>query len=221
MVCGCSLWMNFASCCGSAFCRASKEAASAPSALVSRSSRRLAWSGSKARCSSLRANSIARRATASPPLAMGWNSSRTDSACSAVMAGSLATSRLTFPTSSSLSCCSNCALASSPSATSKMAALRRLGSSSSDLVVFRIMAGTPAQALVLFLLADPTAQDLHRDLRFLGDLVAQVFGKDFGFLGDDGRQFERTERLGIRLGLQRVALGKLRFHLVLNLARRG
>src|ERR1035438_4388255 len=146
---------------------------------------------------------------------MWWNSSRTDSACSAVIAVNLATSRLTFPTSSSFSCCSNTALDSSPSATSKMAALRRLGrSSASDLVVFRIMAATPGQALVLFLLADPTAQDLHRDVRFLGNLVAQVFGKDFGFLGNDGREFERTERLGIRLGLQRVALGKLRFHLV-------
>ena len=34
MVCGCSLWMNLASCCGSAFWMASKDAASAPSAFV-------------------------------------------------------------------------------------------------------------------------------------------------------------------------------------------
>src|ERR1019366_2619560 len=58
MVCGCSLWMNFASCWGSAFWMASKEAASAPRALVRRSSRRLAWSGSKARRRSLRAKSM-------------------------------------------------------------------------------------------------------------------------------------------------------------------
>src|ERR1017187_6930712 len=49
---------------------------------------------------------------------MWWNSSSTFSACSAEIAVNLATSRLTFPTSSSLSCCSNCALAPSPSATS-------------------------------------------------------------------------------------------------------
>src|ERR1035441_10415568 len=139
---------------------------------------------------------------------MWWNSSRTASACSAVMAVNLATSRLTFCTSSSLSCCMRVALEASPSATSRMAALRRGASVSSDLVVFRIMAGTPAQASVLFL-PDPGAQDLHRNVRFLGDLFPQVFGKDFGLLGDDGREFERTERLGIHLSLERIALGKL------------
>src|ERR1022692_924843 len=142
---------------------------------------------------------------------MWWNSSRTDSACSAVMAVILATSRLTFCTSSSLSCCNSCALLASPSATSSMAAFRRLGSASASLVVFRIMAGTPAQASVLFL-PDPGAQDLHRNVRFLGDLLPQVLGKDFGLLGDDGREFERTQRLGIHLSLQRIALGKLGFH---------
>src|ERR1017187_6932688 len=150
---------------------------------------------------------------------MWWNSSRTDSACSAVMAVILATSRLTFCTSSSLSCWSSCALLPSPSATSNMAAFRRLGSASASLVVFRIMAGTPAQASVLFL-PDPGAQDLHRNVRFLGDLLPQVLGKDFGLLGDDGREFERTQRLGIHLSLQRIALGKLGFHLALGLARR-
>src|ERR1039457_5235669 len=150
---------------------------------------------------------------------MWWNSSRTASACSAVMAVILATSRLTFCTSSSLSCCSSCALEASPRATSNMAALRRVGSASASLVVFRIMVGTPAQASVL-LLPDPVAQDLHRNVRFLGDLLPQVFGKDFGLLGDDGREFERTQRLGIHLSLQRIALGKLGFHLVLNLVRR-
>src|ERR1035441_9839782 len=74
---------------------------------------------------------------------MWWNSSRTASVCSAVLALILATSRLTFCTSSSLSCCSSCALLASPSATSNMAAFRRLGSASASLVVFRIMAGTP------------------------------------------------------------------------------
>src|ERR1039457_4832612 len=151
---------------------------------------------------------------------MWWNSSRTDSACSAVMAVILATSRLTFCTSSSLSCCSSCALLPSPRATSNMAAFRRLGSASASLVVFRIMAGTPAQASALFL-PNPGAQDLHRNVRFLGDLLPQVFGKNFGLLGDDGREFERTERLGIHLSLQRIALGKLGFHLVLGLVRRG
>src|ERR1022692_4180470 len=142
---------------------------------------------------------------------MWWNSSRTDSACSAVMAVILATSRLTFCTSSSLSCWSSCALLASPRATSNMAAFRRVGSASASLVVFRIMAGTPTQASVLFL-ADPVAQDLHRNVRFLGDLLPQVLGKDFGLLSDDGREFERTQRLGIHLSLQRIALGKLGFH---------
>src|ERR1017187_9371803 len=150
---------------------------------------------------------------------MWWNSSRTDSACSAVMAVILATSRLTFCTSSSLSCWSSCALLPSPSATSNMAAFRRLGSASASLVVFRIMAGTPAQASVLFL-PDPGAQDLHRNVRFLGDLLPQVLGKDFGLLGDDGREFERTQRLGIHLSLQCIALGKLGFHLAFGHARR-
>src|ERR1039457_7447695 len=112
---------------------------------------------------------------------MWWNSSRTASVCSAVMALILATSRLTFCTSSSLSCCSSCALLASPSATSNMAAFRRLGSASASLVVFRIMAGTPAQASALFL-PNPGAQDLHRNVRFLGDLLPQVFGKNFGLL---------------------------------------
>src|ERR1039458_5887391 len=113
---------------------------------------------------------------------MWWNSSRTASACSAEMAVNLATSRLTFCTSSSLSCCRSAALAPSPRATSSMAALRRGGrASASDLVVFRIMAGTPAQASALFL-PDPGAQDLHRNFRFLGDLLPQVFGKNFGLL---------------------------------------
>ena len=37
MVCGCSLWMNLASCCGSAFCSVSKLASSEPSVFTSRS----------------------------------------------------------------------------------------------------------------------------------------------------------------------------------------
>src|ERR1019366_311130 len=120
---------------------------------------------------------------------MWWNSSRTASVCSAVMALILATSRLTFCTSSSLSCCSSCALLASPSATSNMAAFRRLGSASA------------------FFLPNPGAQDLHRNVRFLGDLLPQVFGKNFGLLGDDGCEFERTQRLGVHLSLQRIALG--------------
>src|ERR1017187_1065269 len=100
-----------------------------------------------------------------------------------------------------------------------MAAFRRLGSASASLVVLRIMAGTPAQTSVLFL-PDPGAQDLHRNVRFLGDLLPQVFGKDFGLLGDDRREFERTQRLGIHLSLQRIALGKLGFHLAFGHARR-
>src|SRR5260370_14032191 len=137
------------------------------------------------------------------------------------MAVSLATSRLTFWPSSSFSCCSNWALDPSASDTSTMAALRRLGRmSDSDLVVFRIIACTPAQASILFL-PDPSAQDLRRNFRFLGNLLPQVFGKHLGFFGDDRRQLERTERLGIHLGLERVTLGKLRFDLVLDLARSG
>src|ERR1035441_5989183 len=106
------------------------------------------------------------------------------------MAVILATSRLTFCTSSSLSCCSSCALLASPRATSNMAAFRRVGSASASLVVFRIKAGTPAQASVLFL-SDPGAQDLYRNFRFLGDLLPQVFGKDFGLLGDQDRKSTR------------------------------
>ena len=45
---GCSLCTNFASCCGSAFCNASRLTASAPKALTSRSTSLLAVSGPKA-----------------------------------------------------------------------------------------------------------------------------------------------------------------------------
>lgn len=63
MVCGCSLWMNFASCWGSAFCNASKAAESLPMVLTSRSTRLRAASGPKALRSTLRAYSIPPRET--------------------------------------------------------------------------------------------------------------------------------------------------------------
>ena len=57
------------------------------------------------------------------------------------MAVILATSRLTFCTSSSVSCCSSSALACSPSTTSSMAALRRPGRAASALAALTIMEG--------------------------------------------------------------------------------
>jgi hypothetical protein len=54
-VCGCSEWMNLASCCGSAFWRASKLAASVPMVFINRSSRPRACSGPKALTRILRA----------------------------------------------------------------------------------------------------------------------------------------------------------------------
>ncbi len=55
MVWGCSLWMNFASCWGSAFCSASKAAVSLPRVFTSRSTSLRAVSGPKALISNLRA----------------------------------------------------------------------------------------------------------------------------------------------------------------------
>src|ERR1035438_860771 len=119
------------------------------------------------------------------------------------MAVMRATSRLTFWTSSSESCCRSSALDCSPSTTSSMAALRKPGRASSW-TVLRIMAGDPG-ALRLFL-TDPGAQDLRRDVRVLGDFLAQVLGEHFGLLGDHRREFQGGERLRVHFLLQGVAL---------------
>src|SRR5271157_6603039 len=133
------------------------------------------------------------------------------------MAVMRATSRLTFWTSSSESCCRSSALDCSPSTTSSMAALRKPGMVSS-LVVLRIMAGDP-RASRLFL-ADPGAQDLRRDVGILGDLFPQVLGEHFGLLGNDRRELQGGQRLGVHFLLQGVAFGQLRLQLLLDVDSR-
>src|SRR5580698_6616373 len=118
----------------------------------------------------------------------------------------LATSRLTFWTSSSESCCSSSALACSPNTTSSIAAFLRPAADSS-------LAGPTAMACVpgrsLLFLADPGAQDLGRNVRFLGDPLAQMFGQHFGVLSDHRGQFETAQHLCVALLLQGVALREL------------
>ena len=70
-------------------------------------------------------------------------------------------------------------------------------------------------------LPDPGAQDLRRDFRLLGDLLAQMFGQHFGGLGDDRREFQRIQRLRIELVLQGVALRQLGLDLLFDLVGAG
>src|ERR1035438_7217102 len=149
---------------------------------------------------------------------MWWNSFKTVSACSLEMAVILATSRLTFWTSSSESCWSSSALACSPNTTNSMAAFFRPDTVSSDLVVLRIMKRAPGASLLF--LADPGAQDLGRNFRFLGDPFAQVLGHYLGLLGDHRRQLEIGQHLRVALLLQCVALGEWCLQVVLGIGRR-
>src|ERR1035441_10192051 len=149
---------------------------------------------------------------------MWWHSFKTVSACSLEMAVILATSRLTFWTSSSESCWSSSALACSPNTTSSMAAFFRPDTDSSALVVLRIMVRVPGASLLF--LADPGAQDLGRNIRLLGDPLAQVLGHHLGLLGDYRRQFEIAQHLRIALLLQCVALRQLCLQFVLGMGRR-
>src|SRR5262245_5276340 len=111
------------------------------------------------------------------------------------MAVILATSRLIFCTSSSLSCCSSAALGPSPRTTSSIAAFRRLGRpSDSVLVTFMIIARSPDRPSCFFL-ADPTPQNLHGNVGLLGDFVSEVLGKDLGLFGNDGGEPKRSQGL--------------------------
>src|SRR5881392_2273190 len=117
------------------------------------------------------------------------------------MAVILATSRLTLCTSSSVSCCNNCALGPSPRTTRSMAALRSGDASPSTFTTFMIIGCSPRWGCApvwgcapgyssIVVVPDPAAQYLHGDFGLLGDLVSQVFGEYLGLLGDDRRQFE-------------------------------
>src|ERR1035437_6491 len=175
---------------------ASKEAASDPSALESRSRSRLATSGVNARRSSLRAKSMPPRAMESPARVNWWNSSSTLSACSDEMAVILATSRLTVCTSSSPSCCNRSALDCSPSTMSSRAALRTPGRDSA-FAALTIIGHLPQPSVSV--LPNPTLQDVGGEVRIFLDLFAQMFGQDFGRLGDRGRELQGTQRLSVQL----------------------
>src|SRR5258708_39924783 len=127
------------------------------------------------------------------------------------MAETLATSRLTFCTSSSERCGSRSALVCSPRTINSMAAFRRVESASeSGLVAFRIIQSAPVGRYSSssdesdILLANPGPQNLRRNFGFAGDLFAKVLGQDLrGFRNHLG-QFERIQ--GLCLGLLLLGL---------------
>ena len=213
MVCGCSLWMNLASCCGSAFWRASKEAASVPSAFVSRSSSRLAVVRLEGAHAAVCARSRCRRVPRSRrPSAMWWNSSSTRLRLLAPKWRSIcATSRLTFWTSSSLSCCSSSALdclrPARPAAWPPCAdwAASRLPSWWCSGSWRRSRSGISSPP--------PRIQLRRICAEISGSLVIfsrRCLARTSAFLVITGASLSEAQRLGVHLGLQRVALGELR-----------
>src|SRR5258705_5036940 len=110
------------------------------------------------------------------------------SACSLDIEVILATSRLTFGTSSSESCVNSSALACSPNTIRSVAAFRRPDRESiSALVVLRIIE-PPCRRASHLLFANPRPQDLGGHFRVLLDLLPQVLGHDFRRLGDGWSQ---------------------------------
>ncbi len=123
MVCGCSLRMNFDSCCGSA--RSNPVNAIVDSNdLITRSSTRRAMSGPSVFTSSFCAYSTPPAERYSAAFHMWWNSSRTTEPMSGLTAPIVATSRAISSISSSFRNLNSWLAASSPRTSVRIAALR-------------------------------------------------------------------------------------------------